>query len=121
MPWWSIVYLVLFLAVVFAGTWFEVRDGEDSRLVDVLDVVSVIICAYLFVSFWVSSWRQPLGATAPWLFVFAAGWQIYDTRRGMRSFLADPDLSELEKRWVFVGVTAFLLPAFTVAGVAAFK
>ena len=121
MPWWSIVYLVSFLAVVVAGTWLEVRDGGDTRLLHVLDVVSVMICAYLFISFWVSSWRQPLGAIAPWLFVFAAGWQIYDTPRGMRNALADPDLSEREKRWALVGVTAFLLPAYAVAGVAAFK
>lgn len=121
MPWWSIVYLVLFLAVVVAGTWLEVRDGEDTPLVHVMDALSVTICAYLFISFWVDTWRLALGASAPWLFLFSAGWQIYDTPRGMRNALADPELSPREKQWMLIGVTAFLLPAYAVAGVAAFK
>jgi hypothetical protein len=121
MPWWSIIYLVLFLLVILAGTWLEVRDRDERTLVLVLDSVSVIICAYLFVAFWVGSLRQPLGAAAPVLFVLAAGWQIYDTPRGMRRCLADPDFSEREKRWLLVGITAFFLPAYVVAGVAAFR
>lgn len=48
MPWWSIVYLVLVLSLVAAGTWLDVRDGEDTLLVHVLDAVSVMICAYFF-------------------------------------------------------------------------
>ena len=121
MPWWSIIYLVLFLLVVAAGTWLDIRDGTDAWVVHVLDAVSVVICAYFFVSFWLSGWRHAVGAVAPWLFVFAAGWQIYDTPRGMRNALADPELTQREKRWLLAGVTAFLLPAYVVAGVAAFR
>lgn len=121
MPWWSIIYLILFLVVVLAGAWLEARDRNEETLVQVLDSLSVIIVGYLFVSFWVGSLRQPLGLAAPVLFVLATGWQIYDTPRGMRAMLTDPDLSEGEKRWLLIGITAFLLPAFFVAGLAAFK
>jgi hypothetical protein len=122
MPWWSIIYLVLFLLVVVVGTWLEVRErGGDRPMVLVLDAVSAIICAYLFASYWVSSWRQPHGAAAPLLFVLAAGWQIYDTPRGLRNALAEPEFSDREKHWLLAGVIAFFLPAYVVAGVAAFK
>ena len=121
MPWWSITYLVLFLLVVVVGTWLEARDREETTVVNILDSVSAIICAYLFISYWFSSWRQPLGAAAPVLFVLAAGWQIYDTPRGMRKCLADPDFSKREKRWLLVGVIVFFLPAYVIAGMAAFR
>lgn len=122
MPWWSISYLILFLMIVAVGTWLEVREsGGDKPVVLVLDAMSAIICAYLFASYWVSSWRQLLGVAAPVLFVLAAGWQIFDTPRGLRNALADPELSEREKRWILVGIAAFFLPAYAVAGVAAFR
>ena len=123
MPWWSIIYLALFLLLVVAGTWFDPgeRRGGDRTAVLVFDSISAIACAYLFASYWVSGWRQLLGAVAPWLFVLAAGWQIYDTPRGLRNVLADPELSEREKHWLLAGAITFLLPAYVVAGVAAFK
>ena len=121
MPWWTIIYLGLFLVVVVAGTCLEPREGGDKPAVLVLDAVSAIVCAYLFVSYWVSSWRQPLGAAAPLLFILTAGWQLFDTPRGLRRVLSDPELSAREKRWLLVGIVMFFTPAYIVAGVAAFR
>ena len=121
MPWWSIIYLVLFLVLVLSGTWLEVRDREERIMVLILDSASFLVCGYLFVGFWVSALRQTLGVAAPILFVLAAGWEIYDAPRGMRCCLADPDMSKREKRWALVGITAFMLPAYIVAGLAAFR
>ena len=122
MPWWSIAYLGLFLAVVVIGTYLEIHErGGDQPLVLGLDSASAIICAYLFVSYWASSWRQALGAVAPLLFVLASGWQIFDTPRGLRNALADPEFSTREKRWLLAGAVTFFAPAYVVAGVAAFR
>jgi hypothetical protein len=121
-PWWSIIYIALFLFVVVVATWFDPGEhqGGDKEVILVLDSISALVCAYLFASFWVSSWRQLPGPAAPWLFVLAAGWQVYDTPRGLRKFLAQPDLSAREKRWVLAVSIPFFLPAYVVAGMAAF-
>ena len=121
MPWWSVIYLVLFLLAVAAGTWLEKRDRDERRLVLALDSVSAIICAYLFAAYWVSGFRQALGASAPVLFVLAAAWQVYETPRGIKKHLADPELSSQEKSWLLPVSVAFFLPAYVVAGVAAFR
>src|SRR5213594_1713689 len=119
MPWWSIIYLRLFLMVIAVGTCLEIRERSEKPVVLILDALSAIICAYLFVSYWISSWRQPLGAVAPLLFSLVAGWQIFDTGRGLKHFLADPEFSAREKRWLLALGVTFFAPAFVVAGAAA--
>lgn len=121
MPWWSVIYLVLFVLLVGVGTWLEAKDRSERPFILVLDSASVIICAYFFVAFWFSSLRQSAGIAAPVLFALAAGWQIYDTPRGVRSCLSDPEVSAKEKPWILAGIIAFILPAYVVAGFAVFR
>lgn len=120
MPWWALIYLILFVAVVAVATREDIRDGERVRFI-IFDSVAAVIFAYLLAAFWVHQLREAVGWFAPIAFILAIGWEIADMPRGLRQVRGDSELTEMEKRFLLVGGFIFCLPAYVIAGISAFR
>jgi len=121
MPWWSIIYLFLFVSGIAVGIYQRSRERSDKPLVLVWDAVSLIVCAYLFVSFWIVSWREQVGVVALPVYVVTVGWQVWTLPRALREADADPKVPSELKPWVFVVIGVLIAPAVIVAGIATFR
>jgi hypothetical protein len=122
MPLWSIIYLVLFVAGIAIGIFQDFREHSDKRVVLVLDAVTLIICAYLFVSFWILSWREQAGVVALPVYIAAVGWQVWTLPQGLRKVVANPKVpNQFKKPLAFVAIGVWIAPAVIVAGMAAFR
>jgi hypothetical protein len=121
MPWWSIIYLFLFAAGIGGGIVQQFRERSDKPVVLVLDAVTLIVCAYLFVSFWIVSWRAQIGVAALPIYIAAVGWQAWTLPQALRKAVADPKVPSHIKPWFFVAIGLLIAPAVIVAGVATFR
>jgi hypothetical protein len=121
MPLWSIIYLFLFAAGIGGGIIQQFREHSDKPVVLVLDAVTLIACAFLFVSFWVVSWREQIGVAALPIYIATVGWQIWTLPQALRKAVADRTFPSQIKPWLYVGIGVFIAPAVIVAGIAAYK
>ena len=124
MPALIIVYLLLFLVLSIGGWWDDFQEHRPVWHL-VSDVVSTAVITVLFVSRWHASFRPPWPAVAQIAFVAATAWEAFQFVTDLRNIQRDPDFSRREN-FAFaavsvVVVSALLLPAFIVAGIAAFK
>jgi hypothetical protein len=124
MPWWAIIYLVVFAGLCVAAVWDDDRDGRSVPFL-VCSVLSHSIIVYLFIAFWRPALIDSFGISLAIAFVLAIGWQIFQTIADLRSLRHDPDLSAGERRVIpplaVVLLWLFDLPAFIVAGLAALR
>jgi len=121
MPWWSIIYLFLFVAGIAVGMFQQFREHSERPVVLVLDAVTLIVCGYLFVSFWIVSWREQIGIVALPVYIATVGWQAWTFPQALRKAVADPTFPNQIKPWLFVGLGLFIAPAVIVAGIATFR
>ena len=120
MPWWAIIYLVLFIIFIVGAVYVSFREGEP-RLLLVFDSFTGIVFAYLVTAFWLHPLREVLGWFAPVAFAIAIGWEIADTPRELRKIHSDPELSDMEKRLAPVIGIGICIPAYVLAGMTAFR
>lgn len=124
MPWWIIIYLVLFSVLSAGGLWDDYRDRRPAWFL-ACAVASNLTVVYLFVAFWQPSPRSPLGLVAPVAFIASMGWEVYQAVEDIRGLRADPELSDTQQRMVAtitaVALPVICLPAFVVAGISAFR
>jgi len=124
MTWWIILYLVVYCVLAVAGLWDDHRDRRPGRFLGCA-VFSNLTVVYLFVAFWQPSLRSPLNFAAPLAFVASMCWEVFQSVQDIRGLRNDPDLSERHQRLVATITTivlpAMCLPAFVVAGIAAFR
>lgn len=124
MPWWAIVYLVLFALLCTAAIWDDDRDGRSLQFL-LCAVLSHSAIVYLFIAFWHPDLVAELGMAAGCVFVLAIAWQIFQTVQDLQVTRADPDLSSAERRTIpplaVALVWLFDLPAFVISGIAAFR
>jgi hypothetical protein len=121
MPWWSIIYLFLFVAGIGAGIFKQCQERSEKPIVLVLDAVTLIVCVYLFVSFWIISWREQIGIFALPLYIASVGWQVWTFPQSFRTAVADPRIHNRLKPWFFVAIGALVAPAVIVAGIATIR
>jgi hypothetical protein len=121
MPWWSIIYLFLFVAGIAAGIFQQFREHSDRPVALVLDAVTLTVCTYLFVSFWIVSWREQIGVVAVPIYFAAIGVQVWTLPQGVRKAVADPRVSSRIKPWIFAGIGALIAPAVIVSGIATLR
>jgi hypothetical protein len=121
MPWWSIIYLFLFIALYIVGTFQQFREHSEKLVISLLDAVTLIVCLYLFVSFWIVSWREQIGAVALPIYIAAVGWQAWTLPKALRKAIADPRVPTHVKPWFFIGCGALITPIVIVAGIATFR
>jgi hypothetical protein len=121
MPWWSVIYLFLFVSGIAVGIYQRSRERSDKPVVLVWDAVSLIVCAYLFVSFWIVSWREQVGVVALPIYVVTVGWQVWTLPQALREAVADPKVPSELKPWIFVVIGVLIAPAVIVAGIATFR
>jgi hypothetical protein len=121
MPWWSVIYLFLFVSGIAVGIYQQSRERSDKPVVLVLDTVTLIVCAYLFVSFWIVSWREQIGVVALPIYIAAIGWQAWTLPQTLRKAVADSKVPSQVKPWFFVVIGVLIAPAVIVAGIATFR
>lgn len=121
MPWWSIIYLFLFVSSITVGIFQQFRKHTEKPVVLLLDAVTMFICAYLFVSFWIISWREQIGVIAIPIYIASFGWQIWTFPQDLRKIVADPNAPNQAKLWFFIGIGILIAPAIIVAGIATFR
>src|SRR5256885_16466063 len=91
MPWWAIIYLVLFAAVTLSGAVLCLRE-EGPSFGGVCDLLAPVVFGYLFTAFWLPHLRSLLGHVAPVLFVAAVTWEVYSWPSDRRKTNADFEL-----------------------------
>ena len=124
MTWWIILYLVLYAVLALAGLWEDYHDNRPAWFFG-LAVLSNVTIVYLFVAFWYPALRIRLGIVAPAAFVASICWEVFQAVEDIRALATDPELSETQQRVVAaitaVTLTALCMPAFVIAGIAAFR
>jgi hypothetical protein len=124
MPWWAILYLVVFAGLCVAAVWDDDREGRSTQFL-LCSVLSHSIIVYLFIAFWRPALIGHLGIVLSVAFVLAIGWQIFQMIVDIRTLRQDPDLSAGERQFIPPIAVALVwlidLPAFVVAGLAAFR
>src|SRR5260370_26487557 len=121
MPWWSIIYLFLFAAGISVGIFQQFREHSDRPVVLVLDAMTLLVCAYLFVSFWIVSWLAQIGVAALPIYIATVGWQVWTLPNAFRKAVSDPKIPSEFKPWFFVVIVVLIAPAVIVAGIATFR
>jgi len=120
MPWWAIIYLVLFAAVTLSGALLCLRD-DGLSFGRVCDFLAPVVFAYFFTSFWLPQLRLSLGHLASVLFLAAVAWEAYSWPSDRRKTNADTEVSQGEKRVFKVLLPVFVLPVYATAAVAVFR
>ena len=115
MPWWAIIYLVLFAAFSLTGDVLACR-GRESRWRCVCDCVAGLTFAVLFAAFWLSVIHRALGLLAPLLFLVAIGWEVLSSPGGLREIWHDEELSKVEKVGLIIAAPLLAWPCYVVAG-----
>jgi hypothetical protein len=120
MPWWAIIYLVVFIAFsIFADTLGE-SDGT-SRLRWFADLLAGAVFAVLFAGFWLPSIHRALGFAAPALFVAAVTWELYSSPADLREIWRDSELSRAERVGLILLPPLLAWPLYVVAGIGVFS
>jgi hypothetical protein len=124
MPWWAIVYLLVFAGLCAAAVWDDDRDGHSLPFL-LCSVLAHSTIIYLFIAFWLPALAAPFGLVAVCLFVLAIAWHIFQMLHDIRGIRGDPDLSPTEQRIIppiaLTVVWLVDLPAFVVSGIAAYR
>src|SRR5947209_1099262 len=116
MPWWALLYLVLFAAISVSGAVLCLRDDGISPR-GICDLIAPVVFAYFFSAFWLPQLRSLLGHLAPFLFIAAIAWEAYSWPSDRRKTNADTALSQSEKRIFKVLLPIFALPFYAMAAV----
>src|SRR5688572_26601787 len=104
MPWWAIIYLLLFITISLIGNGLSLRD-EGFRWRHISDCIAQLVFAVAFAGYWFPAVFGTLGFVAPVLFIAALLWEIYSGPGDVRELWRDPDFSRAER----IGIT-FLTP-----------
>ncbi len=120
MPWWAIIYLVIFVGFSLVADTLSFRD-DGVRWRHVCDCVAGLAFALLFVAFWMPTVRSALGLVAPILFLAALAWEAYSSPRDLREIWHDGELSKTERISLLVLPPLFVWPLYVVAGIGAFR
>ena len=120
MPWWAIIYLVLFVGFSLVADALSIRD-DGPRLRHICDCAAGLTFAVLFVGFWLPSVRGTLGLLAPVLFVAALVWEVYSSPRDLREIWRDDELSKTERIGLLVLPPLLAWPLYVVAGIGVFR
>src|SRR5437867_2600058 len=120
MPWWAIIYLLVFITFSIVGDTLGEFDGT-KRLRWFADFLTCVIFAVLFAGFLLASIYRVLGFVSPILLLAAVAWEIYSAPADLRQLWRDPELSRKER----IGLTLLppLLgwPLYIVAGVGVWR
>jgi hypothetical protein len=120
MPWWAIIYLVVFVAFSIFADMLAKSDGT-SRLRWLADLLAGAVFAVLFAGFWLTSIYRALGFVAPALFVAAVGWELYSSPANLREIWRDRELSRAERVGLILLPPLLAWPLYVVAGVGVFS
>jgi cytochrome bd-type quinol oxidase subunit 2 len=78
MPWWAIIYLVVFAGLCVAAVWDDDRDGRSMPFL-LCSVLAHSTIVYLFIAFWQPALVGPFGIVLATAFVLAIGWHVFQT------------------------------------------
>jgi hypothetical protein len=124
MSWWIIVYIGVFILLSAAGLWDDYCDRRPVWSL-VCALLANLTVAYLFVTFWHTSLRSPVGIVAPTAFVASMCWEAFQAIKEILDLPADPELTAKQQRAVVALTTVALIvlcvPVFIVAGISAFR
>lgn len=122
MPWWVIVYLVLFVALAAAGLWDDVQDRRPAWFLTCA-ILSNLAVVYLFLAFWRPVLRVPLGYAALIAYFASMCWEACQAVGDLRSLRNDPALVAKQRDILAVvaavATLVISLPAYVVAGISA--
>lgn len=119
MPWWAIIYLVVFVALHIFDQKLGESDGT-SRLRLSADLLTGAVFAVLFAGIWLPAIYGALGFAARALFVAAVAWELYSTPGDLREMWRDSELSRAERIVVILAVPLLIWPLYVMAGVGVF-
>ena len=120
MPWWAIIYLLLFVGFSLVADALSFRD-DGLRWRHICDCVAGLTFAVLFVGYWLPTVRNALGLLAPILFVAALAWEACSSPRDLREIWRDGELSKTERIGLLVVPPLLAWPLYVVAGIGVFR
>jgi hypothetical protein len=120
MPWWAIIYLLLFVAFSIVGETIGESDGT-SRLHWLGDVLTSAIFAVLFAGCWMTSIYRTLDLVAPVLLLAAVGWELYSAPGDLREIWRDPELSRNQRLGMILLPPLLGWPLYITAGVGVWR
>ena len=120
MPWWAILYLLVFVAFSITADTLGESDGT-GRLRWLADLLAGAVFAVLFAGFWLPSIYRALGFAAPALFVAAVGWELYSSPGDLREIWRDKELSRAERIGLIIAPPVLVWPLYVAAGVGVFS
>lgn len=120
MPWWILVYFIMFCVLSVAGIWDDCRDRRPAWFLGCA-IVSNVIIAYLFVAYWQPTMRSALGSIASAAFVAAMCWELFQATEDIRALQTAPEFSRAVTVVTAITYPVICSPAFIVAGLTAFR
>jgi len=120
MPWWAIIYLLVFIAFSFVGDILGKFDGT-KRLRRIADLLTGVTFATLFAGFWLMPIHRALGIAAPLLFVAATAWECCTAPSDLRKIWRDTELSRRECIGLTLLAPLLAWPLCIIAGIGVWK
>jgi UDP-N-acetylmuramyl pentapeptide phosphotransferase/UDP-N-acetylglucosamine-1-phosphate transferase len=121
MPWWAIVYTLIFGVLGFGGIHDDFRNHKPIPNL-AADLLANCIAILLVVAYWSSSIAEVIGWTILPLYAFAFACEIKGVVDDVRELKVSPDseLTEKENAWIHrVGIWAaisLIMPAYAMGG-----
>ena len=109
MPWWVIVYFLLFALVTAAWVRSELSDTAERPFL-AIELLSEACLVLVAMGFWLPTVRSAVSSFALPLFVAGCAWLLVAGAREWRKYEPDPEMSgTLNSVSVLVGVGLYLL------------
>jgi hypothetical protein len=109
MPWWAILYFIVFGCFIAAWVKDELSDRPERPYL-VVELLSEMCLVLVALAYWLSPLRSGLASVAAPLFVLGCAWLVVASAREFRRFKPDPELTPaLSVVSVVTGVGLYLL------------
>jgi hypothetical protein len=118
MPWWALLYLILFVGFSIVADGLIEAEGQHSPRW--WESLQHAIIALLFAGFWLHPIYHTLGFTAPVLFVACVIWELYTMPADLRAIWQDEELTKGERLSLTILVPVLCWPLFIIAGIGVF-
>jgi hypothetical protein len=120
MPWWAIIYLLVFIAFSIVGDTIGEFDGT-KRVRWFANLFAGVTFSVLFAGFWLTPIYHALGFVAPVFLIAAVAWELCSAPFDLREIWTDPELSRRERIGVTLLPTLLVWPLYIVAGVGVWR
>lgn len=115
MPWWAILYLIIFVPFTGYAIWLDVEEKKPWWRF-LAETAACLIEILMFVGVFIGAIGTALGLAVIPMLVYAVCWDIFSMRRGFSDEKPEGATTRKDRFIICVGLGLLILPTY-VAGI----